>query len=72
MKLPTTIEIAPTAPRMSFNEALLYCQFLEYRGYKDWRLPTFNECVELGSIGWSTNDREDNKSKHTVVPVRDV
>lgn len=72
MKRPTYIEVAPTAPRMSFNEAILYCHFCDHGGHTDWRLPTFNECVKLGSIGWSTNDSECNKSRHTIVPVRDI
>ena len=64
------IEVAPTAPRMSFNEAILYCQFCDHGGLTDWRLPTFNECVELGISGWYLNDPANGQ--YTVVPVRDV
>jgi|LakMenEpi03Aug12_release.lakeMendotaPanAssembly.Ray.scaffolds.fasta_scaffold00172_89 hypothetical protein len=35
------IEFAPISDNeMSYGEAILYCQFLECNGHKDWRLPT--------------------------------
>jgi hypothetical protein len=38
------LEIAPVSPTaMSYDDALLYCQFLEHDGYRDWRMPTAEE-----------------------------
>jgi hypothetical protein len=30
---------------MTYNEALLYCQFYNHRGYNDWRMPTQKEII---------------------------
>jgi hypothetical protein len=38
------IQLAPSSPNiMSYDEALLYCQFLTHSEYNDWRLPTRDE-----------------------------
>lgn len=38
------IEFAPmTDQELSYDEILLYVQFYEYGGHKDWRLPTATE-----------------------------
>ena len=34
-----------TENRMTYDEAVLYCQFLKEDGYGDWRLPTKDEFV---------------------------
>lgn len=38
------IDFAQTSANvMRYDDALLYCQFLEYGGHRDWRLPTYKE-----------------------------
>jgi hypothetical protein len=38
------IEVAPSSDVwMTYNEAVIYCQFLEHNGHTDWRLPTYDE-----------------------------
>jgi hypothetical protein len=42
------IELAPiTQNKMTYVEAILYCQFLVHLGHRDWRLPTTEELIEL-------------------------
>jgi hypothetical protein len=69
------IEFAPsTKHEMTYDEAILYCQFLEYNGHTDWRLPTQNEYRNQSAIlGWYT-DREIDAYFYywTVTPVRDI
>jgi hypothetical protein len=70
------IEVAPESKnRMTYNEAIIYCQFLEHNGHTDWRMPTRHEYRSNMMIsGWY----QDRASQiHTsilwvVVPVRDV
>jgi hypothetical protein len=38
------IEFAPrSVDIMTYQEAVLYCLFLEYGGHKDWQLPTLED-----------------------------
>ena len=37
----------PTIQRMSYDDAVLYCQFCNHDGYTDWRMPTRTEYYEL-------------------------
>jgi hypothetical protein len=56
------IMTAPTSnKRLSYDEALLYCQFCNYKGYTDWCMPTDNEYRMIMNdgerlIGWTRND----------------
>lgn len=73
-----TVEIAPeTENLMTYDDALLYCQFLEYDGYRDWRMPTEEEWINLDHIQLMSWWRDDVNIKNdgiflSVVPVRDV
>jgi hypothetical protein len=63
------IEIAPRSENaMTYDEAILYCQFLDYKGHTDWRMPTLDETIR--HHGWYV----DSKSKLLwgVSPVRDI
>lgn len=71
------IELAPILENeMTYNEAILYCQFLEYKGYSDWRLPTKDEYFaedEIVTGCWNTGWYNDAMiGSRTVCPVRDV
>jgi hypothetical protein len=72
------IEIAPKSKnRLTYSEALLYCQFLEHGGYRDWRMPMYKELrVNYELIGWCF-DRymyraTNNVDTFHVTPVRDI
>ncbi len=67
------IEIArQSTHEMTYEEAILYCHFLEYNGHRDWRMPTHTEYSEHPGIwGWFVN-RSSWSSSYCVVPVRDV
>lgn len=65
------IELAPQSEvGMSYEEAVLYCAFLEYNGHKDWRLPADSEGVQYNLYSWYLNDIA--SGMWCVVPVRDV
>ena len=76
------IEFAPGSEReMTYDDAILYCQFLEYNGHRDWRLPTRQEYeadIANGSAmawRWFTNRNIDHSAAFTtywVLPVRDI
>jgi hypothetical protein len=47
------LEFAPqSANTMRYEEALLYCSFLDYNEHNDWRLPTYIEWSHHADIGW--------------------
>ena len=65
------IEFAPRSKNvMTYDEALLYCQFLDYGDHKDWRLPVEDEYSSNNMHCWYLNDTE--SGIWSVVPVRDV
>lgn len=68
------IEIAPTSPKLlTYAESILYCQFLEYNNYNDWRMPTHADRIESGVPGWYIADWTNwEKTLWYVTPVRDV
>ena len=77
------IEKAPAAEKeMTYGEAILYCQFLEYNGHRDWRLPTQDEYLmddEIVSGCWHIDWHIDWRTFRgtfsctlLVTPVRDV
>ena len=71
------IEVAPPSNAMSYDDALLYCQFLEYDGHRDWRIPTVDEWSKTDDIAlmsWWIRDADtiEDGVWLTVVPVRDV
>lgn len=83
-----SIQAAPkSVNRMTYDESILYCQFCDYDGYTNWRLPTMDEALELidspmwyqGSINDLVHLEKSNfvyleKSGHLnfTRPVRDV
>jgi hypothetical protein len=80
------IEVAPTPPKkMTYDEAVLYCQFLTHRGFTNWRLPTYEEWYDHSTttLTWfegrdirherlKTLTKISAKVTLTVLPVRDV
>lgn len=69
------IEVAlKTKNEMTYDAALLYCQFLDYNGYKDWRLPTYDEWNHTDDMEWCwyINRNTIKYSVWRVFPVRDV
>jgi hypothetical protein len=67
---------APVLQRwLSYDEALLYCQFCNHDGYADWRIPTFSEWLnEMTDLNAWHQGRMIGAWGATwfVVPVRDV
>lgn len=71
------IQLAPPHRVETYDQAWLYCLTLVHKGYKDWRMPTFEEwrvsydsdirnasyCKELTSTYYT---------KTCVSPVRDI
>lgn len=54
-------EQGPVAKKLlTYEDAVLYCMFLEYNGYNDWRLPTKDEFDIMhkrdGSWCWDASD----------------
>lgn len=68
------IEKAPrTENEMTYEEALLYCQFLEYDGHSDWRLPTEEEYHESDiCTSWHVGTWWSNRRNWLVTPVRTI
>jgi|LakMenE18May11ns_1017448.scaffolds.fasta_scaffold9959551_44 hypothetical protein len=68
------IEIAPRSGLVLLEDAILYCQFLNYNGYADWRMPTWTEWIEYTQIhGWHNQSQSlyNRKGLSLVVyPVR--
>lgn len=65
----------PTNDDMTYEEAIVYCQFCAHNGYTDWRLPTFAECKEYG-LGYDHWWQVDMKFRPGLLapvnPVRDI
>lgn len=74
------IELAPTSDKpMTYDEALMYCMFLEHSGKKGWRLPTVDEWlseVHIDVFVWRSHDESDVgvliDTMMYVTPVRTV
>jgi hypothetical protein len=65
------LEYAPRSEKfMTYNEALLYCQFCNHNDYKDWRIMTRNEW--LPGLGWYYDHGIKLISRNYVTPVRDI
>ena len=69
------LNFAPmTSKEMTYEEAVMYCFFLEHGGHRDWRLPTLDEySTNLGLSGWYINRHISRFSYNTnwkVCPVR--
>jgi hypothetical protein len=66
------LEFAPQSPierLMTYEEALLYCQFLDYNGHNDWRIPTSEEYQRIHwMMGWHEGDL--SVARWHVTPVR--
>lgn len=66
------IELAPrTEYEMTYENALLYCQFFEYNGYSDWRLPTKEEWNQY-KFSWSWYLDRNSDFMWYVTPVMDI
>lgn len=67
-----TIFIAPrSSSLMTYDNAILYCFFLEHNGYTDWRMPTSNEYYRNSIQGsWFMGEPHDSSTKWYVTPVR--
>jgi len=61
---------------MSYDEALLYCMTLSYKGHYDWRLPVASEAIFEFAIWVDENSILFAKShpyvKYPAIPVRDI
>lgn len=68
------IEVALISEQeMTYDEAVLYCAFLDYNGHRDWRLPTRSEYLDvIGISGWYVGRSSELVSKWKVCPVRDI
>jgi hypothetical protein len=68
------IEWAPRSKNiMTFDEAVLYCQFLDYGGHKDWRLPTkpeYNSAEHIEGVWYATDTP--HTFKWYAWPVREI
>jgi hypothetical protein len=67
------IEVAPlsTEIRANWHNAVLYCEFLNIDGKKDWRLPTLEELIELdgdldGKWCWSGTEDDSELNAWTL------
>jgi hypothetical protein len=61
------------------DEAWLYCATLEHNGHRDWRMPTYDERMDLEFYGFWDIDDHNNREKWTtydatcfIIPVRDI
>jgi hypothetical protein len=67
------IERGPrTQARMTYDEALVYCAFLEHNGCRGWRLPRQEEIDGHELFCWHLNDDSDHSRAWAVIPVRDI
>ena len=68
------IEVAPlSTEELTYDEAVLYCTFLDYNEHTDWRLPDRAEYLDvIGISGWYVDRGSEWVSKWKVCPVRDV
>lgn len=69
------IEKAPVSKQLrTYNEALLYCQFLSYNEHNDWRLPTADEYQQFDLWGWYCDDplADTGRGPYPVIAVRDI
>jgi hypothetical protein len=69
---------APMLKRwLSYDDAVLYCQFCNHDGYTDWRMPTHSEWLnEMGATNCWHQERTISGIYHPVqwfvIPVRTV
>ena len=69
-----SIEIAEVSDKnFTYDEAVIYCFFLEINGKKGWRLPTKQEYNSSNNIwGWYQDDeRQHLLTLYRITPVRD-
>lgn len=66
------IEFAPISEYdMTYEEAVIYCRFCDHNGYKDWRMPTYEELKQHDMLYcWYLNDFDSESFE--VIPVRDT
>ena len=70
-----SIEIAEVSDKnFTYEEAVMYCFFLEIDGKKGWRLPTEREYNSYNNIwGWYQDDERQHKlTIYRITPVRDI
>lgn len=67
------IEFAPKSKHMiTYEEAILYCQFLNYNGHRDWRMPTYDELDHHMTLSSWWVDDPTSCATWYATPVRDV
>ena len=76
------LELAPAVYSLTYDEAVMYCFFLEHNGYRDWRMPTMYEFLFTLSLPdsydiWVWYIGRDSivsspSTRHTLIPVRTV
>lgn len=68
------IVLAPRSDyELTYEEALLYCKFLEYDDYKNWRMPTYQEWLDLDEMhGWFYGRLTLLALSLYVIPVRTI
>ena len=73
------IELAPESCEwLTYNEAILYCQFCDHNEHLDWRMPTAEEYRYYSiTYGWYVNTESIRRAYHSaatrrVTPVRDI
>jgi|LakMenEpi03Aug12_release.lakeMendotaPanAssembly.Ray.scaffolds.fasta_scaffold673261_2 hypothetical protein len=67
------LELAPPSEKMTYDEAIMYCFWLEHDGKKGWRMPTHEEWAKTKGImvyTWRQNDHRTMMDTMPVVPVR--
>jgi hypothetical protein len=72
-----SIEIAEVSDKnFTYEEAIMYCFFLEIDGKKGWRLPTEQEYNSYNNVwGWYQDDQRykpGDLQHFRITPVRDI
>ncbi len=68
------IYVAPTSNnKLTYDDAILYCQFCNHGGYNDWHMPDEDEWLDIEFSSWFCNDPSARSDQHRpVTPVRTV
>lgn len=69
------LDRAPLMRKVStFDEAWLFCATLDYKGFSDWRLPTWGDGVNISlpRIYWHSDRNQITNVGYCVLAVRDI